>query len=158
VANSVGFYLASTEVSGRGNRPATASSTQISSSSSSQRRALPCTRSFTFSRNCWGAPDKSGYLAAGKLTTRSSESSKHTRRPSTHARKAFVSLLTESSMDPNILSLQTFAMFSHKSLDIPEVGSAVSIVRSERNGTQPELGLQVIASHMNVRRLIPCLL
>src|ERR1019366_1307225 len=76
----------------RGKRPQTASSTKISSSNSSQRKARPFRRNLTFSRRFCGALASNGYLAAGKLTNRPSASSKQTRRPSTPQRVAAVSV------------------------------------------------------------------
>lgn len=77
----------------RGKRPQAASSTQMSSSNSSQRNARPFSRSKTFSRRFCGTDASSGYLVAGKLTTRSSASSRHTRRPSIQQRVAAVSVV-----------------------------------------------------------------
>ena len=96
---------------GLGNRPHTASSTQMSSSSASHRSARPPTRSRTAARSAGEAPASSGYLLAGKLRILWSASSSQTRRPSIQHRKAAADDNVASvSMDSNVRQGQLFAI------------------------------------------------
>ena len=81
-----------------GNRPATTSPTQISSSSASQRSALPCTRKLTClsaSRVAWASR---GNFEAGNLIVRSSASSRQIRLSSTQHRMACGASVTNSAV------------------------------------------------------------
>jgi hypothetical protein len=86
----------------RGNRPWTASSTQMSSSSSFQRKASPCRRSWTRSSWAWGALASKGYFVAGKLASRSSDNSSQMRRSSTQQRRAAIGEGALLSMKRNL--------------------------------------------------------
>jgi hypothetical protein len=139
---------------GRGNRPCTASSTQMSSSSSSQRSARPCKRSWTFSSRFCGALASRGYLEAGKLVCRWSESSSQTRWPSIQQRRATASLARSVSMKANIRRQQRLAMLFNQPLDFAQFRWAKTQVSRERNRLQPELGFDVLARDVDVRRFV----
>ena len=140
---------------GRGNRPCTASSTQISSSSSSQRSARPFKRRIAFSNWSCRAFVRSGYFVAGKLTNRWSASSSQMRRPSTQQRTAATACVSLVSMEANIGVQQCLAMLLHEPLDVARLGWTKSIIGRERNGTQPKLSLDVFAGNVNVNRSLP---
>ena len=137
----------------RGKRPCTASSTQISSSSSSQRRARPCNRSSTFSSWACGALASRGYFVAGKLTIRWSKRSKQIRRPSIQHRRAAAAFARSVSMVANIRLDQGMAMLFHEPLDISQLGPAEAKVGRERDRLEPILGLEVVARDVDVRWL-----
>src|ERR1035437_3048737 len=119
------FYFA------RGKCPHTASSTQMSSSSSSQRKARPLSRSLTFSSRFCGALASNGYLVAGKLTNRPSASSRHTRRASTQQRAATVSVVGSMTMPLNISFQQFLAMLFHQLFNAAKLGGGkTTIVRA----------------------------
>lgn len=138
----------------RGNRPWTASSTQMSSSSSSHRNANPCKRSWTCSRSGCAAFASRGYLAAGKLTRRLSSSSNQMRRSSTQQRRARTGAGASWSMKSNIGVRQGLTMPLHQTPDGVQLGRAEAIIRRQRNRRlQPELSFFVFSLDMNVRRL-----
>ncbi len=137
-----------------GNRPWTASSTQMSSSNSSQRRARPWRRSCNFSKLVWLAEARSGYLAAGKLTRRWSVSSRHTRRPSIQQRTARAVADCLSSMESNIGGFKHFAMLLDQTFDITQFRSRIAEVSCKIHGSQPKFGLQIITGHVNMRRFV----
>jgi hypothetical protein len=139
---------------GRGNRPCTASSTQISSSSSSQRSARPFKRRMALSNWACGAFAKSGYFVAGKLTSRWSASSIQMRRPSTQQRTAATGCCPLVSMEANIGIQKRLAMLLDEPVNVAQLGFAESVVGCERNRAQPKLRLDVFASNVNVWRFI----
>jgi hypothetical protein len=134
-----------------GNRPATASSTQMSSSSVSQRSARPPTRSRTCSSSSCGAWASSGNLLAGKLTTRWSVSSSHTRRPSIQQRLA--TALESASMELTISSDQRLAMVLHMAPNLVQFRSRKPVIGGECDGIEPEFNLVVVARDVDVGRL-----
>ena len=86
---------------GRGNRPCTASSTQMSSSRFSQRNARQPTRRRTCDNSSGVALASNGYFAAGKLTRRCSASSSQMRRPSIQQRSAVAGDARSQSIETN---------------------------------------------------------
>lgn len=116
---------------GRGKRPQTASSTQMSSSSSSQRKARPWRRSWTFSSRSCGALASRGYLVAGKLTHRPSVSSRQIRRASTQHRPAAVSVVGSTTMHLNISFQEFLAMFVHEFFNADQFGLGKSAIGGE---------------------------
>lgn len=57
-------------------------------------------------------------------------------------------------MDATIGGEQGLAMFVHEPLDVAQLGRVEAVVRGERDGAQPELGLQVLALDVNMGRLV----
>ena len=137
----------------RGNRPCTTSSTQISSSSSSQRSARPCKRSCACSSRPCGALARSGYFVAGKLSNLSSSNSSQTRRPSTQQRRAWAGGAALLSMNSNISIQQLLAMFLHQPPNIPQFGRAVSVIDCQCDRAQPELGFHLFPRDVDMGRL-----
>jgi hypothetical protein len=138
----------------RGNRPWTASSTQMSSSSSFQRKASPCRRSWTRSSWAWGALASKGYFVAGKLTSRSSDNSSQMRRSSTQQRRAAIGEGALLSMKRSIGVNQGLAMFHYEPLNFPQLGRSKAVVGGHRNRPQPKLRLDFVAFDVNVRRFV----
>lgn len=138
----------------RGKRPRTASSTQMSSSSSSQRRAKPCNRSLAFSSWPCGASASNGYFVAGKLTSRWSASSSQMRRPSTQQRRARAGDGASLSMNANIGFCKCLTMLFDEPLDVPQFGGTEAKVAGERDRLEPILGLEVVTRDMDMWRLV----
>jgi len=97
-----------------------------------------------------------GNFAAGKLMVRSSVSSTQTRLSSIQHRMACGACVSNSAiaMETTISFDQKIAISLHELSDAVYLSGGKSVVRCEGNWMQPEFYFEILARHMDVRRLI----
>ena len=139
-----------------GNRPANTSPIQISSSSASQRNALPPTRKPTWLSNSGDAAASRGNFEAGKPIVRSSASSTQTRRSSIQHRTACGTSISTSAaaMESTVSVDQEIAILLNQPPNTVHLVWRKAVVEGNRDWTQPKFHFEIAARDMNVRRLI----
>lgn len=135
------------------NLPATIPATEMSSSSSSQRRALPLASTQTWASSSSPASLRRGNFAAGKLISRPSSNSIQTFRAVAHARiaRGGVVMTMDSAEVLMPFPFEFVPVLHNDPGNLGKLRGRKPIIVDQRNGPEPKLGIIFGPSNVHMR-------